>query len=192
MGPAHPAGDPRTRRHVPAARKSSINARGAPPHSLRPGTPPPAALAVASTPARAQGCRSRCGARRLAFLARAAGAQLNTLQTVASPPHATQRFSVQIRRSPRATAEGSIDYGQASRRISIGQLNVSPRLHLRPIDLVIFQEPSGILRSGRSHLVEGFTLRCLQRFSLPDVATRRCRWRDNRYTRGPSIPVLSY
>ena len=45
---------------------------------------------------------------------------------------------------------------------------------------------------GRSHLVEGFTLRCLQRFSLPDVATRRCRWRDNRYTRGPSIPVLSY
>src|SRR5919197_4987494 len=45
---------------------------------------------------------------------------------------------------------------------------------------------------GRSHLVEGFTLRCLQRFSLPDVATRRCRWRDNRYTRGPSNPVLSY
>jgi len=48
------------------------------------------------------------------------------------------------------------------------------------------------LRPGRSHLVEGFTLRCLQHFSRPDVATRRCRWRDNRYTRGPSNPVLSY
>ena len=48
-----------------------------------------------------------------------------------------------------------------------------------------------MLLPGRSHLVEGFTLRCLQRFSLPDVATRHCRWRDNRYTRGPSNPVLS-
>src|ERR1700719_3055829 len=84
------------------------------------------------------------------------------------------------------------NYGQASRLISIGKLNVSPRLHTRPIDLVIFQEPLGALRLGRSHLVEGFTLICFQRFSLPDVATRRYRWRDNRYTRGPSIPVLSY
>ena len=40
--------------------------------------------------------------------------------------------------------------------------------------------------------MEGFTLICFQRFSLPDVATRRYRWRDNRYTRGPSNPVLSY
>ena len=102
---------------------------------------------------------------------------LNILQTAVSPPHSTR---VQY------------EYGQASRLISIGKLNVSPRLHTRPIDLVIFQEPLEALRPGRSHLVEGFTLRCLQRFSLPDVATRRCRWRDNRYTRGPSNPVLSY
>ena len=87
---------------------------------------------------------------------------------------------------------GNENYGQASRQISIGKLNVSPRLHIRPINLVIFQVPLEALRPGRSHLVEGFTLRCLQRFSLPDVATRRYRWRDNRYTRGPSIPVLSY
>ena len=83
-------------------------------------------------------------------------------------------------------------YGQASRLISIGKLNVSPRLHTRPIawsSSRSLQRPCGL---GRSHLVEGFTLRCLQRFSLPDVATRRYRWRDNRYTRGPSIPVLSY
>src|SRR5262249_8092979 len=84
------------------------------------------------------------------------------------------------------------NYGQASRRISTSQLNASLRFHTWPINLVVYQEPLEVLRPGRSHLVEGFTLRCLQRFSLPDVATRRCRWRDNRYTRGPPNPVLSY
>ena len=34
-------------------------------------------------------------------------------------------------------------------------------------------------------------LRCFQRLSLPDIATRRCHWRDNRYTRDRSTPVLS-
>jgi hypothetical protein len=42
------------------------------------------------------------------------------------------------------------------------------------------------------HLGTGFMLRCFQRLSLPDAATRLCRWRDNRSTGGPSIPVLSY
>ncbi len=51
------------------------------------------------------------------------------------------------------------------------------------------QEPEG---SGRSHLGVGFPLRCLQRLSHPNLATRQCRWRDNRYTIGSSIPVLSY
>ena len=83
-------------------------------------------------------------------------------------------------------------YGQASRLISTSQLNASLRFHIWPINLVVYHEPSEVLRPGTSHLVEGFTLRCLQRFSLPDVATRRCRGRDNRYTRGPSNPVLSY
>ncbi len=46
--------------------------------------------------------------------------------------------------------------------------------------------------SGRSHLEVGFPLRCFQRLSHPNVATRRCGWRHNRYTRGSSIPVLSY
>jgi len=38
----------------------------------------------------------------------------------------------------------------------------------------------------------GFPLRCFQRLSRPYLATRRCRWRDNRSTRGTSTPVLSY
>ena len=37
---------------------------------------------------------------------------------------------------------------------------------------------------GISHLEGGFTLRCLQRLSLPDLATRLCHWHDNRCTRG--------
>ena len=32
------------------------------------------------------------------------------------------------------------------------------------------------LRYGISHLEGGFTLRCLQRLSLPDLATLPCRW----------------
>ena len=46
--------------------------------------------------------------------------------------------------------------------------------------------------NGISHLEGGFTLRCLQRLSRPDLATLWCAWQRSRYTRGPSIPVLSY
>ena len=77
--------------------------------------------------------------------------------------------------------------GQAERTISTGQLSTLLYLHLRPINLVVFEGPS-----GRAHLEGGFPLRCFQRLSRPYVATRQCRWRDNRYTIGTSIPVLSY
>ena len=100
------------------------------------------------------------------------------------------RFAMCIRRP--LQVYGKENNGQAARLISTSQLNASRRFHIWPINLVVYQEPSEVLRPGRSHLVEGFTLRCFQHFSHPDVATRRCRWRDNRYTRGPSNPVLSY
>ena len=47
-------------------------------------------------------------------------------------------------------------------------------------------------RYGISYLEVGFTLRCFQRLSAPYLATLPCHWRDNRYTIGTSIPVLSY
>ena len=50
----------------------------------------------------------------------------------------------------------------------------------------------GAQGSGKSHLKASFPLRCFQRLSLPNIATRQCHWRDNRYTRGSSTPVLSY
>ena len=50
----------------------------------------------------------------------------------------------------------------------------------------------GDLVPGKSHLEASFPLRCFQRLSFPNLATRQCHWRDNRYTRGSSTPVLSY
>ena len=49
-----------------------------------------------------------------------------------------------------------------------------------------------LLSHEKLHLRAGFTLRCFQRLSLPDAATRLYGWRHNRYTVGPSTPVLSY
>ncbi len=40
--------------------------------------------------------------------------------------------------------------------------------------------------------MEGFALICIQRLSLPNFATLRCHWYDNRITRGSSSRVLSY
>jgi len=42
-------------------------------------------------------------------------------------------------------------------------------LHLRPINLVVFEVPQGI-----SGLGVGFTLRCFQRLSVPNIATLQC------------------
>ena len=57
-----------------------------------------------------------------------------------------------------------------------------------------WSSPSGLplSRDRESHLGAGFPLRCFQRLSLPQLATRHCRWRDNRYTSAASVPVLSY
>ena len=47
-------------------------------------------------------------------------------------------------------------------------------------------------RDGSLILEVGFTLRCLQRLSLPHFASLLCPWQNNRCTSGASIPVLSY
>ena len=100
------------------------------------------------------------------------------------------------RSQPVASALGcggwGTDCGQASRVISTAQLHMSPCFHLPPINVLVSYDPSGCLRIGNAHLGGGFPLRCFQRLSLPNVATRPCHWRDNRYTSGWSIPVLSY
>ena len=76
---------------------------------------------------------------------------------------------------------------ESSRVISTARLNVSPRVHLPPINVVVCNDPQ-----RRSHLEAGFALRCFQRLSEPDAATRQCPGRDNRHTGGRSNTVLSY
>ncbi len=78
-------------------------------------------------------------------------------------------------------------FDQAKRPISTTRLHVLPHFHLWPINLLVLKGSSGC-----SYLEAGFALICFQRLSVPNVATQRCHWRDNWYTRGLSIPVLSY
>ena len=82
--------------------------------------------------------------------------------------------------------------GQAARSISTGQLNGLLHVHFQPINVVVYHGPLGGLLPGRPYLGVGFPLRCFQRLSRPDIATRHCHGHDNRNTGGPSIPVLSY
>ena len=78
------------------------------------------------------------------------------------------------------------------RAISTGKLHALRRFHTRPINLVVYEGSLGALRLGIHDLEVSFPLRCFQRLSVPDIATRRCHWHDNRNTSGPSTRVLSY
>jgi hypothetical protein len=75
--------------------------------------------------------------------------------------------------NPEAVPGGRVNAVKRS-AVSTGQLSALLHLHIPPIDLVVFQEPSQS-SCWRPHLAEGFTLICLQRLSRPHVATRRCR-----------------
>ena len=59
------------------------------------------------------------------------------------------------------------------RPISNIQLHALLHFHLCPIYLILFK---GSYLTGISHLEGGFTLRCLQRLSLPDLATLPWIW----------------
>ena len=65
----------------------------------------------------------------------------------------------------------SCDSWSSPHPISNSQLHALRHFHLCPIYLVVFK---GVyfLTNGISHLKGGFTLRCLQRLSLPGLATR--------------------
>ena len=76
---------------------------------------------------------------------------------------------------------------QANRAISTGKLHTLLRFHTRPINVVVFHGSQ-----GNTRFQVGFPLRCLQRLSIPYIATLLCPWQDNRSTRDMSIPVLSY
>src|SRR6185503_10521875 len=99
-----------------------------------------------------------------------------------------RKVGIQNRQSLRRSEWALINESeQDNRAISTGKLNASPRLHTRPINVVVYHGSQ-----GRTRFEVGFSLRCLQRLSRPHIATLHCGWRHNSSTRGTSIPVLSY
>ena len=109
---------------------------------------------------------------------------LRTLHAVAGLSSASSAFLAFQLRAARATPDRAAG---KHRDISTPRLRASQPLHLAPIDVVVSDVPL-----WRSYLGVGFALRCFQRLSVPDAATRLCPWRDNRRTGGPSNTVLSY
>ena len=130
--------------------------------------------------------RSTIGARAFYFRVRDGNGYFHSAMATSRPVRGTEVHPVVGRKK-----EGQ--YGQASRMISNGRLNASPRLHRRPIDQLFWLVPS-VESSSMGHLILGRASR-LDAFSGYPFRTWlpcECRWRDNRYTRGPSTSVLSY
>ena len=75
--------------------------------------------------------------------------------------------------------------------VSTGQLRPLLALHTRPIDLVVFQEPSS-LRTGDLILRRVSRLYAFSVYPGRTLTTQRCRKRDNWHIRGASLPILSY
>ena len=71
-----------------------------------------------------------------------------------------------------------LEVWSSPRPISTCQLNALLHLHLRPITTLSTWGLTPFL-DGKSHLEGGFALRCLQRLSLPNLATQLCHWHDN-------------
>ena len=131
--------------------------------------------------------RSTIGATALNFRVRdGIGCFARAIATKPEKKHtsAIQRSAFDLKRGLCLAFSGS---NQAYRAISTGQLNALLRLHLRPIDVVVYHGSQ-----GRSCFEGGFPLRCLQRLSCPFIATLHCGWRHNRSTSGTFTPVLSY
>ena len=80
-------------------------------------------------------------------------------------------------------------------RCSVGScraISTARLCHLWPYTCGLSTSSSLTALIWKPHLGAGFALRCFQCLSLPYIATLRCGWRHNRYTRGTSNPVLSY
>ena len=106
----------------------------------------------------------------------------------------TMLLAIQRKKPPQDETRPSKRVGKSVPRspVSTGRLHPSRGFPLRPIEHVFHMRATGTEVPRNPNLGAGFPLRCFQRLSLPNVANRPCRWRDNRHTRGPSTQVLSY
>ena len=81
-------------------------------------------------------------------------------------------FNLNSSHEPCAVAleQSDPERNQAGRMISTGKLHPLLHFHFRPINVVVFHDPS-----GKTHLGRSLALRCFQRLSRPNLATRPCR-----------------
>ena len=70
--------------------------------------------------------------------------------------------------------------------ISTGKLNTLLCFYCQPINLVVYQGSFRSCDQTRSYLGGGFPLRCFQRLSVGNLATRQCSFRETTDT--PGIP----
>ena len=106
-----------------------------------------------------------------------------------------------------ALTEGSVHRSGTSKQCGNSNFSASRRISPRPLVPVRSTHycacTAGLsngwstrgltwLSSEEAHLEARFPLRCFQRLSGPQVATRLCHGRDNRHSSAVSTPVLSY
>ena len=108
------------------------------------------------------------------------------------------RFLIPLRGLRRYTKHSSLKSEEKNAKIysstiSKGKLNTLLCFHCPPINLVVCQGFFSPYGPSKSYLRDGFPLRCFQRLSDGNLATRQCplSW-NNRHTRDSPIPVLSY
>jgi hypothetical protein len=126
-------------------------------------------------PQAAAGTVEQLAAVRVASAEPVAGRETDPLSSARRPKPA-RRLGEQTRRPDRERAPTVEQRINAAKRLAVstGQLKRLPALHTRPINLVVYQEPSHV-KCRRPRLEGGFTLICLQRLSWPYIATQRCR-----------------
>jgi hypothetical protein len=78
------------------------------------------------------------------------------------------------------------------RPISTARLNALLRLHVPPINPVIYRGPYSVDRMGDLILGWAWRLDAFSAYPVPTWLPSDCPWRDNWYTSGRSSPVLSY
>ena len=76
--------------------------------------------------------------------------------------------------------------------ISTASLNPLQGVHVPPINQLVSLGPYPVAPVGTLIFRRASRLDAFSGYPCRTSATRRCRWRDNRCTGGPSVPVLSY
>jgi hypothetical protein len=76
--------------------------------------------------------------------------------------------------------------------ISTAKLNALQHVHPPPINQLVLLGPYPVDLVGTLIFRRASRLDAFSGYPCRTSATQRCPWRDNWYTGGPSVPVLSY